>query len=286
MVLVHEHSRLAEEVKIWRKNGLSVGFVPTMGALHQGHLSLVQKAAAMTDMVVVSIFVNPAQFGPEEDLDRYPRTLEDDCGKLEDRGVELVFAPDPSAVYPEGFSTFVQVQGPAEGLCGASRPGHFRGVATVCCILFNMARPDLVVMGEKDYQQLVVIGRMVRDLRMGIRVIPAPTVREEDGLAMSSRNAYLSPEERRQAAFLYRGLSEAAKAAEAGETSTGVLKSVVTRTLAGAPLLNLSYLEAVDPETLEPRERLDHTLRLMAAVYAGRTRLIDNIPLFPRRKKC
>jgi pantoate--beta-alanine ligase len=290
MHLVSEHDRVSDITGKWRSEGLSVGFVPTMGALHQGHLSLVRDARRRCDRVVVSIFVNPMQFGPGEDFDRYPRNLHQDCELLRTQGADLVFAPTPQTVYPTGFSTFVEVQRLASGLCATARPGHFRGVSTVCCILFNMVRPSVAVFGEKDYQQLVIVRRMVEDLRMNLKVIASPTVRETDGLAMSSRNAYLSTEERKQAACLYRSLKTAADGASAGVTDTAALKAMAIDVLSGAPLLSLSYIETVDPETLEPVERLDSPLRLVAAVQAGNTRLIDNIPVFPpglpRRKEC
>lgn len=267
----------------WKADGSTIGFVPTMGALHEGHLSLVREAAARCGRVVVSIFVNPAQFGPGEDLVRYPRSLDADCSLLEREGVDLVFAPEPETVYPNCFSTFVEVTGLTEGLCGASRPGHFRGVTTVCCVLFNILRPDVAVFGEKDFQQLTVIRRMARDLRLTPEIVQCPIVREADGLAMSSRNAYLSPEERDQAAFIHRGLMAASNTAGNGETELRVLKRAFTDVISGAPLLTLSYLEAVDPESLEPVDELDRTARLLTAVHAGSTRLIDNISLEPPR---
>lgn len=265
----------------WASNGCKVGLVPTMGALHEGHLSLVRKARESCDRLVVSIFVNPTQFGPGEDLSRYPRNLDGDSELLEREAVDLVYAPSPESVYPDGFSTHVDVPRLTSGLCGTSRPGHFRGVVTVCCLLFNIIGPDVAVFGEKDYQQLVVIRRMVRDLRLKPMIIAEPIVREPDGLAMSSRNVYLSKDERVQAACIYRGLRAAADAAEHGETHVSVLESAFGRLLAEAPLLSISYIEAVDPETLEPAPLLEKPMRLLAAVHAGSTRLIDNIALEP-----
>lgn len=274
----------------WSSGGNTIGFVPTMGALHEGHFSLVREAGARCGKVVVSIFVNPAQFGPGEDLGRYPRMLDADCGLLAAEGVDLVFTPRPETVYPPGFSTFVEVTGLTSGLCGASRPGHFRGVATVCCALFNIIGPDVAVFGEKDFQQLAVIRRMTCDLRLKPEIVQCPIVREADGLAMSSRNAYLSLEERAQAAFIYRGLTAVSGAAGKGETDLKALKDVFKSVLSRAPLLSLSYLEAVDPDSLEPAENIDRTVRLLAAVCAGSTRLIDNISLEPphpsRRTGC
>ncbi|MFO7627455.1 MAG: pantoate--beta-alanine ligase [Candidatus Fermentibacteraceae bacterium] len=274
----------------WSAGGSTIGFVPTMGALHEGHVSLVREARARCGKVVVSIFVNPIQFGPGEDLGRYPRMPDADYGLLAGEGADLVFAPTPETVYPPGFSTLVEVTGLTSGLCGASRPGHFRGVTTVCCALFNIIGPDVAVFGEKDFQQLAVIRRMVSDLRLKPEIVQCPIVREPDGLAMSSRNAYLSPDERAQAALIYRGLTAVSDAAGEGETDLEALKAVFRNVLSRASLLSLSYLEAVDPDSLEPAENLDRTVRLLAAVYAGSTRLIDNISLEPphpsRRTGC
>jgi len=285
--LEREASAITRE---WSSGGISIGFVPTMGALHEGHLSLVREARARCGKVVVSIFVNPSQFGPGEDLGRYPRMLDADCGLLEREGADLVFTPSPEAVYPEGFSTVVEVTGLTAGLCGASRPGHFRGVTTVCCALFNIIGPDVAVFGEKDFQQLAVIRRMVSDLRLKPGIVQCPIVREADGLAMSSRNAYLSTEERVQAAYIYRGLKAVSGAAGEGETDLAALKCVFMNVLSRAPLLSLSYLEAVDPGSLEPADSLHKTVRLLTAVHAGSTRLIDNISLEPphasRRTGC
>jgi pantoate--beta-alanine ligase len=290
MRVTDRESDAAAFTRRWSADGSTIGFVPTMGALHEGHFSLVREARARCGRVVVSIFVNPAQFGPGEDLGRYPRMLDADCELLAGEGVDLVFAPSPETIYPQGFSTFVEVTGLTAGLCGASRPGHFRGVTTVCCALFNIIGPDVAVFGEKDFQQLAVIRRMVSDLRLKPGIIQCPIVREADGLAMSSRNAYLSPLERGQAAFVYRGLTAVSDAAGEGETDPEALKAVFRRVLSRAPLLSLSYLEVVDPDSLEPVENLDRTVRLLTAVYAGHTRLIDNIslepPHFSRRTGC
>lgn len=281
MDLAHDEARIGALRRDWVSGGLTVGLVPTMGALHQGHLSLVRKARELCDRLVVSIFVNPSQFAPGEDLSRYPRDLLGDCELLEKESVDVVFAPGPETMYPEGYATHVEVARLTSGLCGASRPGHFRGVTTVCCLLFNIVGPDLAVFGEKDYQQLVVIRRMVSDLRLKLRIVSCPIVREDDGLAMSSRNAYLTREERAQAVFLHRGLRAAANAAEDGEIRVEGLRSAFKGVLLEAPLLNLSYIEAVHPDTLEPAELLDRPLRLLAAVHVGSTRLIDNLALEP-----
>lgn len=281
MDLAHDEARIGTLRRDWVSDGLTVGLVPTMGALHQGHLSLVRKARELCDRLVVSIFVNPSQFAPGEDLSCYPRDLLGDCELLEKESVDVVFAPGPETMYPEGYATHVEVARLTSGLCGASRPGHFRGVTTVCCLLFNIVGPDLAVFGEKDYQQLVVIRRMVSDLRLKLRIVSCPIVREDDGLAMSSRNAYLTREERAQAVFLHRGLRAAANAAEDGEIRVEGLRSAFKGVLLEAPLLNLSYIEAVHPDTLEPAELLDRPLRLLAAVHVGSTRLIDNLALEP-----
>ncbi len=291
MRLVRLEEELREETGAWGAPGTTVGFVPTMGALHRGHISLVQRARVECDRVVVSVFVNPTQFGPGEDLQRYPRNLERDYGLLESEGADLVFAPEPGTIYPEGFSTFVEVAGLTSGLCGASRPGHFRGVTTVCCVLFRMIEPDRSYFGEKDFQQLVVVRRMVSDLRLGTEIVACPTVREPDGLAMSSRNSYLSPEERRQAPLIHRGLSRAAEAAREGCTDLDEVKGCFMETVSEGGLLSVSYLEAVDPSTLESRSLSEgRPLRLLTAVYAGKTRLIDNVELVPpaslRRSRC
>jgi pantoate--beta-alanine ligase len=290
MRLARLERELREETAAWRRPGMTVGFVPTMGALHEGHASLVRRARGECDRVAVSVFVNPAQFGPGEDLDRYPRELERDLRLLDGEGADLVFAPEPGTIYPEGFCTFVEVAGLTSGLCGASRPGHFRGVATVCCVLFRMFEPTRSYFGEKDFQQLVVVRRMASDLRLGTEIVACPTVRETDGLAMSSRNSYLSPEEREQAALIHRGLDRASEACLEGCTDVNEIKERFMEAVSGGGLLSVSYLEAVDPSTLEPRRFIDRPLRLLTAVYAGRTRLIDNIelapPAFSRRNRC
>ncbi len=216
MILAREESAITAICAGWRDSGLRTGFVPTMGALHRGHLELVRRAREISDRVVVSIFVNPSQFGQGEDLASYPRTLQEDSRALEKLGVSAVFAPEAGSVYPPGFSSRVHVSNVTEGLCGAERPGHFDGVATVCAVLFGMIRPHVAVFGRKDAQQLAMIRRMVRDLRLGVEIEAVPIVREHDGLAMSSRNAYLSKEEREQAPAVFRGLLAARALAERG----------------------------------------------------------------------
>jgi pantoate--beta-alanine ligase len=270
---------LRRQVASWRAEGRSIGFVPTMGALHEGHLSLVRLAHERADRVVTSVFVNPAQFGPNEDFGRYPRQPEADAAMLAGAGCDLLFLPDVDTIYPPGHATFVEPGGAAEGLEGACRPGHFRGVATVVCALFNLVRADVAVFGEKDAQQLAVIRQMVRDLHLPVEIVPAPTVREADGLAMSSRNAYLSPEERRAAAVLHRSLQTARERIEAGERRADDVRRRMREVLDGEPLAKTEYAEIVDAESFRPVETLAGRLVLPLAVRVGGTRLIDNIRL-------
>lgn len=263
----------------WREKGLEVGLVPTMGALHRGHLSLAEEALRMGDRVVASIFVNPKQFGPDEDLDRYPRTLERDLELLEGTGVHCAFVPGADDIYPPGHSTRVCVSDLTETLCGRFRPGHFDGVTTVVTILLEIVAPDFAVFGRKDAQQLAVVRRMVGDLRLGVRIVPAETVREPDGLALSSRNRYLSGEEREQASVIRRSLLKAAAMVEGGETDPSKVIDEVRRTMGEAPLARIQYVELVDPENMRPLERIHPSGLLAVAVYFGDTRLIDNITL-------
>ena len=263
----------------------SVGFVPTMGALHAGHRSLVQAARQSCDIVVASIFVNPAQFGPNEDFSRYPRTLEQDCEMLKSEDVDIVFTPTAEAMYPAGASTFVEVEGVSDRLDGASRPGHFRGVATVVAKLFHIVQPDLAFFGQKDAAQVAVLQKMVRDLDFPLEIIVCPTVREPDGLAMSSRNRYLSPEERRQAPTLSRALRSAELRVARGEVAAGAasaLLQTMRAILQGEPAIRIDYLAIVDPDTLLPIDDLSAGGLLAIAAYVGNTRLIDNVLLGPR----
>ena len=263
-----------------RAAGHVVGLVPTMGALHEGHLSLMRRARGECGYVVVSIFVNPTQFAPGEDLARYPRDLQGDVRKAGDVGVDLAFAPALEEIYPPGDATFVEVTGAlVEGMCAPHRPGHFRGVTTVCARLFSIAAPDRAYFGEKDYQQLQVIKRMVRDLQMPLEIVPVPTVREPDGLAMSSRNAHLSPIERKAATALYRALLAASRRAERGEGDASALLAAARSVIEGEPRARLQYAELRDAETLEAVERLDRPAVLGVAAFVGGTRLIDNIVL-------
>jgi len=255
------------------------GFVPTMGYLHEGHLSLVRRARAENDHVAVSIFVNPTQFGPHEDYNRYPRDLERDLRLLEPLGVDLVFAPSVEEMYPPGFQTWVIVEGVSRPLEGAARPGHFRGVATVVTKLFNIVQPDRAYFGQKDAQQAVVIRRMVQDLNIPVEIVVCPTVREPDGLAMSSRNTYLNPEERRAATVLFRALQAAKARYEQGERDAERLREAMREVIQAEPLARLDYVSVADPETLQELDRVEDRALLSLAVYIGKTRLIDNILL-------
>jgi pantoate--beta-alanine ligase len=261
-----------------RAEGKQVGFVPTMGNLHAGHAALVEKAAQRVDFVVASIFVNPLQFGAGEDLDKYPRTLAADQERLLAAGCQLLFTPSVEEMYPEGMQgqTRVSVQGVSEGLCGASRPGHFEGVATVVTKLFNMVQPDLAIFGEKDFQQLAVIRTLVRDLNMPIQVIGEPTVRAADGLALSSRNGYLSAEQRALAPVLYQTLAQIGDALQVGGRDFVALLSAARERIETAGL-RLDYLEIREAESLRQATALDHNLVILVAAYLGNTRLIDNL---------
>lgn len=271
----------------WRGAGHTVGFVPTMGALHDGHLALVRRARGECDRVVVSLFVNPTQFGPQEDFDAYPRDTERDRGLLREAGCDALYAPSVQAMYggppadlSSGTRTAVEVGRIGELWEGAERPGHFRGVATVVAMLFNAVTPDRAYFGEKDFQQLKVIERMVGDLLFGVEVVPCPTVREPDGLAMSSRNAYLSPEERRAATALYRALKSGADLALSGERDASRIAGEMRSVCEGEPLVDLQYATVVDAETLEPLKRLDaRPARALIAARVGEVRLIDNVAL-------
>ena len=257
------------------------GLVPTMGALHEGHLSLVRRARAECDRTGVSIFVNPAQFGPNEDLHRYPRDLDRDLGLLEPLGVDLVFAPSPETMYPAGFQSWVTVEQVSKGLEGGMRPGHFRGVATAVAKLLNIFAPDRAYFGQKDAQQVAVIRRMVNDLNFPAEVVVCPTVRAPDGLALSSRNAYLNPDERQAATVLYRALSAARDAFEAGERKASALRAITRAVLDAEPMARADYVSASDPDTLADIEGVGAGVLLSLAVRVGHVRLIDNLLLLP-----
>jgi len=257
----------------------SVGFVPTMGFLHEGHISLVKLAKQDCDSVVASIFVNPAQFGPGEDLDAYPRDLPGDLRKLEAAGVDLVWLPTPDVIYPAGYNTWVSVEGVSERLEGAARPGHFRGVTTVVAKLFNAVQPQKAYFGQKDAQQVAVIKQMARDLNFPIDIIVGATMREADGLAMSSRNAYLNPAERKAAAVLFRALQAAKKAYGGGERNPDDLRAAMRQIIEAEPLATVLYVSCADPRSLQELEHIKNDALLSMAVLIGRTRLIDNIVL-------
>jgi len=254
-----------------------LGFVPTMGYLHQGHLALVRRARAENPSVAVSIFVNPTQFGPKEDFARYPRDPERDLALLEKEGVDIVFMPSAEEMYPPGFDSWVEVGKLAERLEGAARPGHFRGVATVVAKLFNIVRPDRAYFGQKDAQQLLVIKRMVSDLDMGVEIMAVPTVREPDGLAMSSRNSYLNAEERRQAVVLYQALNLAQKLYADGERDAKAILKQMTALIGQQPLADIEYISIADAETLDELDTVKPPALVSMAVRFGRTRLIDNV---------
>lgn len=261
-----------------RRENKTVAFVPTMGALHEGHLALVREARQRADLVIVSIFVNPAQFGPNEDFDKYPRDLMGDAARLAELGVDYVFAPERGEIYVEGFSTYVYVEGLTEGLEGASRPGHFRGVATVVTILFNTIRPDFAIFGQKDAQQVAIIKRLTRDLGFETEIVVVPTVREESGLALSSRNAFLADEERQKAAIVYLALREGKRAFKGGERNAAKIAQIVEEAIKTEPLAKIDYVAVVDADTLEPIEKIGDTETLIAAaVRFGDVRLIDNV---------
>ncbi|MBI3087545.1 MAG: pantoate--beta-alanine ligase [Candidatus Omnitrophica bacterium] len=260
-----------------RRQARSVGFVPTMGALHDGHLSLIRAARRQTQVVVASIFVNPLQFGPGEDYERYPRDLRRDLNLAKAAGCDLMFAPHVSQIYPSGACTIVEVEGLGEQLEGASRPGHFRGVATVVATLFNLVQPTIAYVGQKDFQQAIIIQRLVKDLALPVQVRVLPTVREADGLAMSSRNAYLNTEERRQASALYQALSAAKEHLRRGERGAQRLVESMREVLDRCPLLRVDYLAVVNAKTLEPLTEARGSVALLGAVHVGTTRLIDNV---------
>ncbi|GAA0179838.1 pantoate--beta-alanine ligase [Clostridium sediminicola] len=263
-------------VKEWRKRGLSIGLVPTMGFLHEGHKSLIDRAVVENDKVIVSIFVNPTQFGPKEDLNTYPRAIENDVALCEDSGVALIFNPEPKEMYTNNYSTYINVQGLTSGLCGAKREGHFRGVCTVVSKLFNIVKPHKAYFGEKDAQQLAVIKRMVDDLNIDLEVIGCPIVREKDGLAMSSRNTYLSSEERKAALVLNKSLSKAKQLLKDGEKNSKIILNTIEYEISSEPLSKIDYIEVVDSKNLQPIREIKDSVLVAIAVFIGKTRLIDN----------
>jgi len=277
MKVIQTVSDMSAETTRLRREGKRIAFVPTMGNLHEGHLSLMRMAQPLADVLVISIFVNPLQFEPGSDFEAYPRTFQEDLKKCESVGVDIVFAPTESDLYPEGFQTTVEVTEISKGLCGDFRPGHFKGVATVVLKLFNIVKPDVAVFGEKDYQQLCVIRRMVKDLNLDIQIVGHATVREADGLAMSSRNQYLSAEERKRAALLYKSLKEAKDLFDQGERRAQRLIAMVQDGLARQPGISVEYVSIRDRDTLKPLNILHRPAVMALAVHIGQTRLIDNI---------
>lgn len=279
-MLIRKIKDMKQITKRLKKEGKTIGFVPTMGYLHEGHVSLIRCSKKDNDITVVSIFVNPIQFGKNEDLDRYPRDLERDVEICTKEGVDYVFYPSADEMYPEGFSTYVEVEGITQRLCGAFRSGHFKGVTTVVAKLFNIVQPDRAYFGEKDYQQLKVIQKMVRDLNIDVEVIGCPLIREKDGLALSSRNKYLTPEERKSALSISRALFRAKQMFESGEKDPSKVIDEVKRIISSQPLVKeIQYVEVVDPERLTPKKKLEKGDVVAVAVFVGNTRLIDNIKL-------
>lgn len=278
MRIVHTIAEARDAVTKARQQGLTIGLVPTMGALHDGHGSLIEAARAQCGFVVVSVFVNPLQFGPTEDYAKYPRTLPDDAAYCEKKGADLVFAPEVREMYPSPSLTFVEVEKITETLCGASRPGHFRGVATVVTKLFHIVLPDVAYFGQKDAQQASVLKRMVADLNFPLRIAVVPTFREADGLAMSSRNRYLTPDDRRAALVLHRTLQEAVSLLRKGERDAEVISSYLQAGIEAEPRAKLDYAAVVDPDTMHPVTGLiEHDVLLAVAAYFAGTRLIDNV---------
>lgn len=276
ITIVKTIEEVRAQVKAWRAEGLTVGLVPTMGYLHEGHQSLIARSVAENDRTVVSDFVNPIQFGPTEDLATYPRDIERDAALCESTGANLIFHPEADEMYAPDFCTYVDMDHLTKGLCGKTRPIHFRGVCTVVSKLFHIVQPDRAYFGQKDAQQLAVIRRMVRDLNMPLTIVGCPIIREEDGLAKSSRNTYLSAEERKAALCLSRGLNKGKAAVEAGETDAERVKAIITAEIEAEPLSRIDYVEIVDWNNLEPVSSTEGSILAAVAVYIGKTRLIDN----------
>lgn len=277
MQIIKTIEELRPIVKAWKKEGLRVGLVPTMGYLHEGHKSLIVKAVSENDKVVVSDFVNPTQFGAGEDLASYPRDIDRDAAICEQAGADLIFHPEPEEMYFTDNCTFVDMDGLTKGLCGKTRPTHFRGVCTVVSKLFHIVSPDRAYFGQKDAQQLAVIRRMVRDLNFGIEIVGCPIVREADGLAMSSRNTYLNDEERKAALILHKSLMLGKEMIEQGECDVAQIKKAVINNIESEPLAKIDYVEIVNPDTMENIETIEGTALIATAVYIGKTRLIDNV---------
>ena len=275
-MLVKEIKELRSLIKSWKREGLSVGFVPTMGALHEGHESLIKKAVLENDKVIVSVFVNPTQFGPNEDFDSYPRDINKDLNLCMNAGAAIVFNPEPSEMYFDNKSTSISVSNLTSVLCGAKRPGHFDGVCLVVSKLFNIVTPDKAYFGQKDAQQVAVLKRMVRDLNIDVEIVPCPIIREEDGLAKSSRNTYLSKDERIAALVLSKSLNIARELLENGERNANKIKEIMKAEIIKEPLAKIDYIEIVDSDSLENVENIEKSILVPIAVYIGKTRLIDN----------
>lgn len=276
MDICYKIKDVRDRVNAWKREGLTVGFVPTMGYLHKGHKSLMQAARANNDKVVVSVFVNPMQFGPNEDLESYPRDFEKDSALCESVGVDLIFHPEPEEMYADGFCSYVDMNGLTTELCGKSRPIHFRGVQTVVLKLFNIVKPDRAYFGQKDAQQLAVIKRMVKDLNVDTEIVGCPIVREADGLAKSSRNTYLNPDERKAALILSRSLKLGRELIENGETDSNAVIKAITDSINTEPLAKIDYVDVVDFDTITPVDKIGKSVLVAIAVYIGKTRLIDN----------
>lgn len=275
-MLVKKIDEVRSLVKEWRKQGFTVGYVPTMGALHEGHESLIKKAVSENDKVIVSVFVNPTQFGPNEDYDSYPRNIEKDMAVCEEAGACTVFNPEPSEMYFENKSTVISVSGLTSVLCGAKRPGHFDGVCLVVTKFFNIVKPDRAYFGEKDAQQVAVLKRMVRDLSIDVEIVPCPIIREEDGLAKSSRNTYLNVDERKAAVVLSRSLKIAKQLLDKGERNAAKIKDAIISEINTESLAKIDYVEIVDSEDLTDVSTIEKNILIPIAVYMGKTRLIDN----------
>ncbi|MEI6153369.1 MAG: pantoate--beta-alanine ligase [Deltaproteobacteria bacterium] len=277
MLIIETVKEMQHTAETLRREGKRIGFVPTMGYLHEGHLALVRKARELSDIVVVSIFVNPAQFGPNEDLDKYPRDMERDKNLLEQEKTDIIFFPGRKEIYPESYSTYIQVRGLEDHLCGLSRKGHFVGVATVVAKLFNIVKPHYAVFGQKDYQQLIVIERMLKDLNMDLEIVPFPTIRENGGLAMSSRNTYLSPEEREKGLLIYTSMKKVEELFKNGERDAAVLRKEAEKILSSRDGIDIEYVSISDAETLTELVHIHNNKAVLAiACRVGKTRLIDN----------
>lgn len=276
VIVARTPKEVKETIRDWKKQGYSIGLVPTMGYLHEGHGSLIERAVKENDKVMVSVFVNPIQFGPNEDLETYPRDFDADLQMIEKLRADMVFHPEPSDMYAPDFSTTISVAGVSENLCGARRPGHFNGVCTVVTKLFNLSEADRAYFGQKDAQQLAVVRRMVRDLNANIEIVGCPIIREDDGLAKSSRNTYLNPDERKAATVLSKALRTGKQMIESGEKNAEVVKSKITEIISKEPLAKIDYVEITDWNSIEPVDIIDRSTLCAIAVYIGNTRLIDN----------